>query len=57
MTGPLKVTPQWKKERIKKLTKEGVGVTFIAERLGLKITQVYQIQVRLGLRIPKKRKK
>lgn len=50
MTGPFHQTSQVKKKRIKQLTQEGLSAPIIAERLGLKFTQVYYSQVKYGLR-------
>ena len=57
MTGPYQ-TPKiiFRKSRIEKLTKEGLSTRVIAERMGMNITGVYEVQVRCGLRTPTPRK-
>lgn len=48
-----------KKQRIKELTKEGLSISIIAERLGIATSQVHYHQKKLGIYKPsyKKRKK
>ena len=53
MTGPYQ-TPRivFRRNRIEKLTKEGLSTTIIAERMGMTTMGVYEVQVRCGLRTP-----
>lgn len=55
MTGPFHHTSEVKRERIKQLTQEGLRAPIIAERLGLRLYQIYHYQVKYGLRKVKKR--
>ena len=54
MSGLLSATSDYKKERIKKLTQEGLTTAIIAERLNMSKEQVYYYQVKFGLRVSKK---
>lgn len=50
MTGFSKVMTDRKKERIAKFTKEGLSTKVIADRLGLDSQQVYNYQIKSGVR-------
>lgn len=50
MTGIFTTITEMQKERIKKLTGEGLSADIIAQRLGLKKHQVHYYQKKSGLR-------
>ena len=49
MTGFATKMPDWKRKRLIKLTIEGLSTGVIAERLGMKQSQVTYHQKRLGI--------
>ena len=51
MTGVYRVITDIKKARIVKLTREGLSAKIIAERMGISLQQVYNYQIKGGLRV------
>lgn len=50
VTSAFRNITEGQEQRVKRLTKEGLSASIIAERLGLSWAQVYRYQIRAGLR-------